>query len=98
MEEQEVKEYYGLITSAWRTLKGIFEQYPDDYTQKEAFVRESNTKIAANAAKDNHPYGNILAIVNQAELMRIAYGCEVKISLKFPDGKVQTVGVINNEM
>ena len=95
MEEQEVKEYYGLITSAWRTLKRIFEQYPDDYNAKEGYVRESNKQIKETAAKVNHPYGNILAIVNQAELMRIAYGCEVKISLKFPDGKTMTVGVVN---
>lgn len=95
MEEQEIKEYHGIITDAWKTLKGIFEKYPDDYNAKEDYVRQSNTQIKETAAKVNHPYGNILAVVNQAELMRIAYGCEVKISLKFPDGKKMTLGVVN---
>ena len=97
MTEETIKEYYTQITDAWKTLKKQLEEFPEDPEQKEAYIREANKKITATASKTNKPYGNMLCLINQAELVRIGYGAQVNVIIKFPDGTAKELEVKNND-
>lgn len=97
MTEEKIKEYYSQITAAWKTLKMLLEEFPADREQKEAYIREANKKITATASKTNKPYGNMLCLINQAELIRIGYGAQVNVIIKFPDGTAKELEVLNND-
>jgi len=94
MEAEKVKAYYDMITEMWKTFRPILEKY----NKSEEYIKKANKEIVETAAKVNNPYGNILALVNQAELIRIGYGAEVILTMKFPDGKTKTLEVFNNDI
>ena len=97
MTEETIKEYYTQITDAWKTLKKQLEEFPEDPAQKEAYIREANKKITATASKTNKPYGNMICLINQAEMIRVGYkGAQVRVIIEFPDGTEKELQVMNN--
>lgn len=100
MDEQKIKAYYAAIVDAWKTIRPLLQGFPMEYDpeKKAAYVRDANTAIRDNAAKHQIPFGGMLAIISEAEIMRIGYGCVVHVELEMPDGSRKKLRINNTDL